>query len=179
MNLPAFRYHPDPLASGSVIEAKTVCKCCHQARGYVYTGPAYSEEELGDALCPWCIADGSAHANFDVTFVDSEAFTDTIAETIQADVVERTPGYNAWQGERWPVCCGDATAFIQPAGSKELRDRFREQESALQSHISHGMKISGDAASRLMASLDRVAGPTVFLFRCLRCERVHFHLDQP
>jgi hypothetical protein len=36
----------------------------------------YAEETLQDCLCPWCIADGSAHDRFDATFVDSEAFPD-------------------------------------------------------------------------------------------------------
>ena len=179
MNLPAFRYHPDPLSSGSVVESKTVCKCCHQSRGYIYAGPVYAEEDLSDALCPWCIADGSAHANLDVTFVDSEAFTDPIDENIEADVVERTPGFNAWQGEHWPVCCADATAFIQPVGLKEIRERFREHESAVLSHIIYEMKVSGGAATRLLASLNKEKGPTAYVFRCLKCERVHFHLDQP
>src|SRR5215217_8755432 len=114
MNLPAFRYHPDPLASGSIVESKAVCQCCHQARGYIYTGPAYAEDKRTDALCPWCIADGSAHANFDITFVDSEALTQDVPQEVQSDIVERTPGFNAWQGEHWPACCSDATAFIQP-----------------------------------------------------------------
>jgi len=61
MDLPVFRYHPDPIASGSVVASAAECVCCGEARGFIYTGPAYCEAELEEALCPWCIADGSAH----------------------------------------------------------------------------------------------------------------------
>ncbi len=33
MSLPTFKYHPDPLATGSVIESNVECVCCGQARG--------------------------------------------------------------------------------------------------------------------------------------------------
>ncbi|WP_274521918.1 CbrC family protein [Burkholderia pyrrocinia] len=39
-SLPAFRYHPDPLATGSVIRSDARCVCCGDARGYVYAGSA-------------------------------------------------------------------------------------------------------------------------------------------
>ena len=41
MNLPTFKYHPDPIASGSVEPSETECVCCGKARGYVYTANAY------------------------------------------------------------------------------------------------------------------------------------------
>jgi uncharacterized protein CbrC (UPF0167 family) len=34
---------------------------------------SYAIEELEDAFCPWCIADGSAAEQFDAEFVDPEA----------------------------------------------------------------------------------------------------------
>jgi uncharacterized protein CbrC (UPF0167 family) len=178
MNLPTFRYHPDPLASGSIVASKATCRCCAQSRGYIYTAAVYSEEELGEALCPWCIADGSAHRKFNATFVDSEAFLDDVPVSIFHEITERTPGYNAWQQEHWPVCCNDAAAFLEPVGIDELRARHRDQEGALMSHIVHEMKISGGGAVRLLSSLRRDTGPTAFLFRCLHCEGTLFHLDQ-
>ncbi|WP_264169817.1 CbrC family protein [Burkholderia cepacia] len=42
MSLPAFRYHPDPLATGSVIRSDARCVCCGDARGYVYAGPVHA-----------------------------------------------------------------------------------------------------------------------------------------
>ena len=48
-----------------------MCVCCGERRGYIYAGPVYSERELSDSLCPWCIADGSAHSRFGAEFTDA------------------------------------------------------------------------------------------------------------
>ncbi len=179
MILPAFRYHPDPLRSGSIVESGEDCRCCRQGRGYIYTGPVYSEEDLEDAICPWCIADGSAHRMFDASFVDTEAFSEGAPESAMDEISLRTPGYNAWQGEQWPTCCADATAFVTPAGIEEIRKHYGELEGSLLSHIIYELRISGGAATHMLGSLNRDTGPTAYLFRCLRCERYHFCVDQP
>lgn len=177
--LPTFRYHADPLRSGSVVEASGACRCCGRRRGYLYAGPVYAEDDLDDALCPWCIADGSAHRKFDATFVDSEAFADGTPDAAMAEITERTPGYSAWQSEAWPACCGDATTFVMPAGIAEIRERDYELEGAIMRHIVQEMGISGSAATRLLDGLHRDHGPTVYVFRCLHCGRHHFHIDRP
>ena len=92
-SLPAFRYHPDPIASGSVVASTKECRSCEKVRGFIYTGPTYSDEELDDALCPWCIADGGASQKFEATFVDSEAFTGDASEEVMRTICERTPGF--------------------------------------------------------------------------------------
>ena len=135
---------------------------CHRKRGYICTAPVYAEPELDDAICPWCIADGSAHKNFDATFVDSEAFPDG------------TPGFNSWQSEQRPLCSGNAMAFLKPAGIAEIRNDYRELEGEFVNHIVHEMKISGGAATRLLQTLNRDAGPTAYLFQQHR-----FYIDQP
>jgi uncharacterized protein CbrC (UPF0167 family) len=179
MTLPAFRYHPDPIASGSIVASEAECRRCGQRRGFIYTGPVYAEAELGDALCPWCIADGSAHRELGATFVDSEAFPGDVPATVVAEISERTPGYSTWQGEDWPACCKDATAFLAPAGIVEIRKGFRELEGGLLSHIIYNMSVSGGAATRLLESLNRDAGPTAYLFRCQDCGEYQFRIDSP
>ncbi|MCO1987260.1 hypothetical protein FA421_32030, partial [Pseudomonas aeruginosa] len=111
--LPHFRYHPEPLASGSIEASATTCQCCGKARGYVYTGSPYSRHELPPgSLCPWCIADGSAAARYEASFSDDYPLLDAgVAADIVTEVCERTPGYTSWQQERWLVCCEDACAF--------------------------------------------------------------------
>lgn len=177
MELPNFRYHPDPVSSGSVVESAERCRCCGKNRGYVYAGPVYSEEELDDALCPWCIADGAAHRKFDATFVDWEAFGEDVPSGVVDEIAERTPGFNSWQGEQWPSCCGDAAAFVAPAGIQELRAR-QEMEGSVVTYIVQEMGISGGAAMRLLNSLKKDKGPTVYVFQCLHCRRHLFHIDQ-
>ena len=177
LSLPTFRYHPDPIRSGSIVESEKKCRCCRQARGYVYTASVYSLKDLDNTLCPWCIADGSAHSKFHATFVDAEAFADGIPESVIDEISQRTPGYASWQTERWPACCDDATAFLAPVGILEIRERYRELEGEILSQIIYEMQISGGAATRLLTSLDRDKGPTAYLFRCLHCERYRVHID--
>jgi uncharacterized protein len=179
VTLPTFRYHPDPVASGSVVRSDATCECCGDRRGYLYAGPVYSEAALESGLCPWCIADGSAHRRYEATFVDTEAFAESTPGAVIDEISQRTPGYSAWQAERWPECCGDATAFLGPMGIKEIREGHRELEGSLLNHIIYEMGISGGAATRLLGSLQRDQGPTVYLFRCLECDTHHFHVDRP
>ena len=58
--LPTFRYHPDPIGTGSLEGSDRKCVCCGRARGYIYVEPVFSEQDLHDQICPWCIASGAA-----------------------------------------------------------------------------------------------------------------------
>ena len=69
--LPVFRYHPDPIASGSVRESAETCACCDRATGWIYTATFYTAEDVSGRFCPWCIADGSAAGRFAGEFMDS------------------------------------------------------------------------------------------------------------
>ena len=179
MSLPTFRYHSDPVVSGSIVASGVKCRCCRKARGYIYAGPVYAEDELQDALCPWCIADGSAHKKFDATFMDYEAVSDKVPEKAADEICQRTPGYNAWQGGAWPGCCGDGTRYLAPVGQAELQTAaFREWLGSVLNHIIYEMQISGGAATRLLQSLNRDQGPTAYLFECITCGRHHVHIDR-
>ncbi len=176
-DLPVFRYHPDPIASRSVEASDAQCACCNQRRGYICTGPTYSEAELEDALCPWCIADGKAHETFDASFADPARFPDGVAQDVIEEIAHRTPGFNAWQEPRWLVCCGDAAAFLEPAGQAEIRARYPQIAGALMMYIVHELKISGGAAARFLASLDRDHGPTAYVFACRHCDGRPAYVD--
>lgn len=154
------------------------CQCCQRARGYIYTGPVYSEQELAEALCPWCIADGSAAERFGATFVDSDAFAADASEAVIAEITERTPGFNTWQTERWPSCCGEPAAFVTPTGILEIRARFHQLEGSLMTHSVHDLGLSGGAARQFLESLRRDHSPTVFVFKCQRFDTHPFLVDQ-
>ncbi|MFI9835323.1 CbrC family protein [Streptomyces sp. NPDC051913] len=34
--LPVFRYHPDPIATGAVRASAETCACCERATGWIY-----------------------------------------------------------------------------------------------------------------------------------------------
>ena len=108
--LPMFVYHPDPIATGSVVPAQTECLACRRSRGLIYTGPVFAAEELVDELCPWCIADGSAAATFDAEFTDvGLGVPEGISEAILEVIATRTPrsGHSgSATARRWRRCRG-------------------------------------------------------------------------
>ena len=110
--LPEFVYHPDPVATGSVIESDGTCSCCGRTRGFAYVGPVYSAEEV-EGLCPWCIADASAAERFNAEFTDVAVYAD---ESVPADVMRvvlrQTPGFSGWQQEQWMFHCSDAAEYL-------------------------------------------------------------------
>lgn len=169
--LPTFKYHPDPLATGSVIESDTVCECCGEARGYIYVGPVYAEEELEDGLCPWCIDDGSAHETFGAVFTDEDGIGDygewdSVPDEVVEEVACRTPSFSGWQQERWWTHCGDAAAFIGRGGHKELSALGQEATAAIQA--STGLA-DGPEWQALFHALEKDGSPTAYVFRCLKC----------
>ena len=102
MTLPSFKYHPDPISTGSVVKSRTECVCCGQVRGYIYVGPVYAEEEYDECICPWCIADGSAHKKLDAEFTDEDGIGNygewgKVNKRVREEVVYRTPGFDSWQ----------------------------------------------------------------------------------
>ena len=177
MNLPEFKYHRDPVRSGSVEGSPKRCRCCGETRGYIYSGPVYAEEDLDDSICPWCIADGAAHEKFDATFVDEAALPDDLPENIVREVAWRTPGYNAWQTEQWFSCCNDAMTFLEPAGIAEIRERYRALEFNILGNILYDLHVSGGAAHRLLETLDKQHGPTAYVFRCSHCNAYRTFVD--
>lgn len=164
---PSFRYHPDPIATGSIVPSAAVCECCEQARGFVYTGPVYSVEDV-EHLCPWCIANGQAHERFDATFTGTYGL-DGVPDSIRAEVGERTPGFTGWQEERWLGHHGDACAFPGPAGheeveayaSSDLRDSLRQDLGSPEKEF-----------AEYYTSLDREGQPTAYVYPLRHVDRV-------
>jgi uncharacterized protein len=176
MGLPRFRYHPDPLATGSVIASSTQCRCCGEAKGFIYTGPVYAEEELEQVICPWCIANGKAAERFDATFVDSAGIGDgesTVSPKVEEVISCRTPGFSGWQQERWLVCCDDGAAFLGPMGRAEL-DNLGPQAAAA---VREECGLEGAQWEAYFQSLHRENGPTAYVFQCLHCRRLLAYSD--
>ncbi|HEY2017445.1 MAG TPA: CbrC family protein [Bryobacteraceae bacterium] len=177
--LPVFRYHPNPLQTGSIAVSGKTCNCCGRSRGYIYTLAPYSEEDLEEeSLCPWCIAGGEAHRKFGAEFLDVEGIPNDVPEAAMQELVERTPGYAAWQSEEWRACCDDATAFLGPFGYPEIERKGAGLVTPLLAYIMEEMDYQGET-SQLLESLDRDRGPTAYVFQCLHCRRYLFHIDSP
>jgi len=178
MELPTFKYHPDPLATGSLVAASETCPACGEARGYAYTGPVYTPRDVPGKLCPWCIADGSAHQRLGATFTDDlgvGGYGDwgAVPETIVQEVCTRTPGFSGWQQERWWTHCGDAAAYLGAAGFAEVQAHGPEVIAQLQRDTG----LEGAEWEEYLQALDREGSPTAYLFRCLHCGSVGGYSD--
>ncbi len=179
MALPTFKYHPDPLATGSVINSDSECASCGKARGFIYAGPVYAVEEYDQRICPWCIADGSAHERLGASFTDEAGIGgggswDGVSEEVIEEVTYRTPGFCSRQQEQWWTHCGDAAAFIGRAGRKELKAPGPQAIAAIQE--SAGLS-DGPEWDRFFAALDKEGSLTAYLFRCRKCGQLGGYQD--
>jgi uncharacterized protein CbrC (UPF0167 family) len=176
--LPKFDYHPDPLATGSVVPSDLECECCEVARGYTYAGPLYAEAEL-EAICPWCIADGRAHAELGASFTDEEGIGgygewEAVPPAVIAAVAYRTPGFSGWQQEQWWTHCGDAAEFLGRMGLHELEALGAGAVAAIRE--SAGLH-EADHLDAFMAALEKDASPSAYIFRCRKCGKFGGYSD--
>jgi uncharacterized protein CbrC (UPF0167 family) len=170
MDLPKFKYHPDPVGTGSIEKSDQKCLVCEESRGFIYTGQAYAEKELDDAICPWCIADGTAHEKFDAEFVDSGGVGgygvwESVSPEIIEEVSHRTPGFIGWQQERWFTHCSDAAEFIGRVGCKELLNYGPQAVSTIKEDID----LEDEEWDQYFSSLSKDDQPTAYLFKCRHC----------
>jgi uncharacterized protein CbrC (UPF0167 family) len=175
MDLPLFKYHPDPVATGSVEIRNARCACCGEDREAVYVGSVYAEANLDESICPWCIGSGLAHERFEAEFTDRAAVggddldsRNPVPQEVTEEVAYRTPGFSGWQQERWLVHCGDACAFLGPAGKRELGAYGSED---LLESIRADAEMDESEFQDYLDALDRDSGPTAYVFRCLHCGR--------
>ncbi|MGH2688618.1 MAG: CbrC family protein [Actinomycetota bacterium] len=175
--LPSFRYHPDPVATGSFVRSKRLCLSCVQARGWVYTGPVYAVGDYRNDFCPWCIADGSAAATFGAEFTDEYDVPNGVPKSVIKELGRRTPGYAAWRQERWLYHCDDACAFLGGVGRRELERMPPEAAAALAAFLRSG-DMDEAAIPAFLAALDREGPATGYVFRCLQCSTHLGYCDQ-
>ena len=176
--LPSFRYHPDPLATGSVIRSSAVCRNCGRERGYIYRGPVVAEEDLAGQLCPWCIADGSAAERLGAEFVDPAAVGDygawsPVPSSVAEEVARRTPGFTGWQQERWWTHCGDAAEYLGRAGHAELVTRWAAAAAVIRADA----HMEGERWDGYLRALHAEGSPTAYVFRCRHCGQLGGYSD--
>ena len=165
--LPAFPYHPDPIATEAVKPSDVTCVCCGRARGYVYTGAPYGPRAYDDCLCPWCIADGSAADKLGASFNDVETGPDDVPDEVILEIAERTPGIDCWQTERWQFHCGDGAAYLGSVGRAEL-EAYPDALEMLR-HENDEFGWSAKDTEEYLEVLDKYGSPSAYLFRCRHC----------
>ncbi len=178
--LPAFRYHPDPISTGVFrADSDTPCLGCNRIRGYIYTGPVFTEKSfiLEHHLCPWCIADGTAARLFGASFNDTGQ-TEGLSEPVRNEIETRTPGFNGWQQENWLACCGDGAAFQASAGAVELERDFSAAVPVVKKYLRSEFDLSKDEAEEFFEGLSKDDQPTAYVFRCLHCHKYLAYVDE-
>lgn len=129
MELPKFKYHPDPIGTGNIKESDEACECCGKKTGCSYNSSIYAQEDI-EFICPWCIASGEAAEKFDGLFCDEYPLVQAgLDESIFNEVTKRTPGYNSWQQEDWQTHCGDACEFHGDPKKEEIENLNGEKLS--------------------------------------------------
>ncbi|MBC9712561.1 CbrC family protein [Streptomyces sp. TRM66268-LWL] len=177
MTEPIFRYHPDPVATGSASRAEHDCGVCGMRRQIRYIGPVYGRQP--DSLCLHCIQSGEASSTLGVSvegdeesgmlamFSDAVDVPDDVPMSVVDEITRHTPGFTAWQQDSWLYHCGDGAAYLGPAGYRELQ-AFPEALAMLrEDHQRYGW--TQPESEDFLRSLDREGEPTAYLFRCLHC----------
>ena len=169
-DLPFFKYHPDPFATGIFrrLEAPVTCPCCEKETRNVYEGPFYSREKV-EHLCPHCIAGGAAAKKYNGEFQDSESTDEVNSPDKLDELIHRTPGYCGWQQEYWRAHCGDFCAYLGAVGYAEL------EEMGIVDEVRETLPDDWD--EDILTSLTKDGSTVGYLFRCLHCGKYLLHID--
>jgi uncharacterized protein len=133
-------------------------------------GPVYSQDELVDSLCPWCIDEGSAAEKYGAEFTDvGWGVPADVPPAVVMQLATRTPGFSGWQQEHWLYHCNDAAAFLGRVGWEELRLHPDAVESLRQEHGADARP--AEEVDEHLAALDKEGEATAYLFRCRHCGR--------
>ncbi|EHO84140.1 hypothetical protein HMPREF0380_01218 [Eubacterium infirmum F0142] len=115
-----FKYHPDPLSTGSFEEGEEkICPCCGNKSKVYYSSFPYCTEDA-EYICPTCISNGEAAMKFEASFVQDAEWHGEPNKEKDDELFHRTPGYLSWQGEHWLSCCDDYCAYMGTVGTREL-----------------------------------------------------------
>jgi uncharacterized protein len=173
-DLPSFRYHPDPVGTGSALPTDAPCDVCARPAVFRYDGPL--DGRAVGVLCLRCIADGAASSALALPDGRPAEFTDAtigapddVPPDVVDEVAQRTPGFTGWQQERWLYHCSDAAAFLGRVGWDDVRGLPGAVDSLVSDLLDLGID-DADARQQL-AWLRRDGDLTGYLFRCLHCGR--------
>lgn len=181
--LPRFRYHPDPVATGAIVEdSAAVCPGCGEARGWAYATTPYGYDRHPD-ICPWCIADGTAAQKLGAQFIDVYWVDDEDLEPGQTgiprpaplemldELASRTPGFASFQQEEWQYCHDEPCAFTGRARADEL-EQLPPAGFVDADYIAELRAIEASGSDEMLYAV-------AWAFRCLHCDSLHVWMDVP
>ena len=159
--LPTFRYHPDPLATGSFKEGEPkTCPSCGEDHTIYYALRPYCVEEIRH-LCPTCISTGRAAQKFEAEFIQDADWQGVMDKEKDQLLFCQTPGYSS---------CQDYCAYMGTVGTRELEE-MGIAEQVLEEYEARDE--FQDVAEYLVKDGDMCG----YLFRCLHCEQYHLWVD--
>jgi len=178
MELPKFKYHPDPVKTGSFIKSDEICECCKEKKGYIYYGTLFADEDI-EYLCPWCIKNGDAYKKFSVEFVDPNAIGDygqlsQVSDEIKYELSHLTPSFYGWQEIRWWTHCNDASAFLGLFGKNELEAL---NDNALINQLKSEISLDDLTWTEYYDLLAVDDSPTAYVFQCIHCKKLAGYTD--
>jgi uncharacterized protein CbrC (UPF0167 family) len=164
--LPTFRYYRDPVGDGTIQPSPEVCDACSRARGFLVTSTVHGADVPADvSLCPWCVADGTAHDRFGASYneVDPGAGAEATAEA-----ETRTPGFATWQDWEWPTHCGDVAVYVGQPTAAQMRAN-PEALAALRADLAQWEWGRDPQALEDFVDALGTGSPAAYLFECPRC----------
>lgn len=177
-----FRYHPDPVGTGSAVQSEEACSVCAEPAQFRYNGPIYGNP--AEVVCLACVQTGRASVTLgaapdhpavftDITYDGS--WTNVSAEAID-EILHRTPGFAGWQQERWLAHCDDGCVFIGVVGIAGLRAAGND---AVQAIVDEATSFGWppDQIANYLAALDVDGHATAYLFRCRHCAQHRAYSD--
>lgn len=174
MNIPKFKYHPDPIKTGAFIQGtERACDCCNEKTTIWYESPFYTTCDDIECICPNCISTGAAATKFDGEFQD-EASVDDVSDSAKLDeLIHRTPGYCGWQQEYWLAHCDDYCAFVGYVGWNDIvKMGIAEQiEKNYNKELNY---FDIEDVKRCLCNGGSMQG---YLFQCLHCGEYFLYAD--
>lgn len=185
MELPKFKYHPDPLKTGCIKESDETCQVCEQKTGYIYNGTIYGGGKNNiERICPWCIANGEAHEKFQVSFATppiysddmelmDESFRVSCSKEAHQELVHRTPGFPVFNEVDWLECCNDFCEYhgIATVGDfKKISDKEKERFKKTAWHPEEAIEL-------LQKGRDEEEHCYYLKFVCIKCGEIMFSID--
>lgn len=174
LELPIFKYFPNPIKLGSISKSNITCECCKTNRGYIYSASMYTSFNV-ENICPWCIADGTAAEKFSGTFNNfgCDIDSDIISHNTTEEVMKRTPGFSTYQEENWQTHCDDACELLGLATAKDFKNISNSEKDRIVNN-----SYLDDSEFKYLQELDsNIELDEFFKFRCLHCGELRFMLD--
>ena len=173
--LPHFKYHPDPIKTGTFKTDEVVrCNCCGKKTDIYYS--FYSDAKSKRVnVSPDCVHNGNAYATFgdDINNIRyGEECADFMDKSKIEELTRCTPGYIFMQDGEWLYHCGDFCAFIGCVGWNDIEQMGIADEIKTYIYETYFSK-----AEKIIDSLINSYTVTLYLFRCLHCGKYLLNYD--